>query len=226
MAKIQIFWFFFIFYYTQWRICLLFIAWTVIMIAFLSGEILFIDETSLILQTQSWVGYECVINARQYSYLFQLQHANLYIYHQISENNQSLFWFLDIEERHMFQELIKVSWVGWKWAQNILTLPLDTLKQAIASEDIVTLTTIKWVGKKMAEKLILELKEKDIITSTHLPENKQMTQSHLPSDLYQQLSATLLPLWYTKLQIEEALSTLPSGYTRLDDILPYVIKKM
>jgi Holliday junction DNA helicase RuvA len=92
------------------------------MLAHISGKILHLDFTHVIVQTSSGLGYELVINELVYSKILDMSEVSLFVYHSISENGQSLFGFLDIEERIVFKELIKISGVGGRVAQMILSL--------------------------------------------------------------------------------------------------------
>ena len=85
---------------------------------------------------------------------------------QVREDDISLFGFFSIEEKRMFLNLISVSGIGPKAALTILSgLALNSLALAIVSEDTKSLSKIKGVGKKTAERIILELKE--IISKQH-----------------------------------------------------------
>lgn len=199
------------------------------MISYIKWEILHLEPTSIIILTNSWIGYELIINEIIYSHLIQLQQAELFTYHSISENGQSLFGFLGIEERHMFKELIKISWVGGRVAQNILSLGSNRLKKAILEDDKKTIESIKWVWKKMAEKIVLELSDKDIIKNHIWMETEKWnfsTTNTLNTTLHSEIITTLSLMWYQQKKVEEMLSQLPSELTTLETILPYIIKNI
>ena len=92
------------------------------MIAYISGKILEISETSVTLLPESGVGYEVGINELTFSKLVLREEASLYIYHHITENNQSLFGFETLEEKKLFTELLKISGIGGKVGLQILML--------------------------------------------------------------------------------------------------------
>lgn len=199
------------------------------MLAHISGKILHLDFTHVIVQTSSGLGYELVINELVYSKILDMSEVSLFVYHSISENGQSLFGFLDIEERNVFKELIKISGVGGRVAQMILSLWVARLKSAIANDDKKTLESVKWVGKKMAEKIILEFHDKDwVLTSsddTSWSISKNIS-SNIPSDLESQILSTLTLMWYNLQKVQEILKEVPEELSTLEQILPYVIKKM
>lgn len=87
--------------------------------------------------------------------------VKIYTYFQLREDGVSLFGFFTIEEKNMFLDLISVSGVGPKMALQILSgIRLNDLGIAIVSGDISTISKIKGCGKKTAERIIVELKDK------------------------------------------------------------------
>jgi Holliday junction DNA helicase RuvA len=199
------------------------------MLAHISGKILHIDFTHVIVQTSSWLGYELVINELVYSKIFDLAEVSLFVYHSISENGQSLFGFSDIEERNVFKELIKISGVGGRVAQMILSLWVARLKSAIANDDKKTLESVKWVWKKMAEKIILEFHDKDWVISGWNEESWETpnkVSSNLPRDTESQIISTLTLMGYNLQKVQQVLQEVPPELTTIEQILPYVIKKM
>ena len=185
---------------------------------------------SVIIATSSGVGYEIIINELIYSQIHNKNEVEMFLYHNITENGQSLFWFLHFEERVLFKELIKISWVGWKVAQTLLSLWTSRLKKAILENDKNTLESIKWVGKKMAEKILLELKDKDIIKNSEFlnqEENKKdPIHSHISTNLKSEILWSLTLMGYNTRDIEHILNNLPEWLNSLEKIIPYIIKNM
>ncbi len=196
------------------------------MLAHISGKILHIDFTHVIVQTSGGVGYELVINELVYSKIFDRWEISLFVYHSISENGQALFGFIDIQERNFFKELIKISGVGGRVAQMILSLWVPRLKSAIANDDKKTLESVKWVWKKMAEKIILEFRDKDFISQVETQDTSTILQTHIPNDIETQILSTLSLMWYNTKKVQEILAEVPENFTTIEQILPYVIKKM
>ena len=79
------------------------------MISYIKWIIKNIDLTSVIVLTDSWVWYDIWINELIYAKIFDKKEIELYVYHSISENGQSLFGFLDYDDRTLFKELIKIK---------------------------------------------------------------------------------------------------------------------
>ncbi len=200
------------------------------MLSYIKWEIKNLELTSTIILTSSGVGYEIIINELIYAHIYEKEEIELFIYHNINENGQTLFWFLSFDDRTLFKELIKISGVWWKVAQNIMSLWSSRLKAAILEDDKKTIESIKWVGKKMAEKIVLELSDKEIIKSFL---SQKMTSGisakntfSLDTSLKQEILTTLTMMWYQSKKVEEILSNLPSNLLTAQDIIPYVVKNI
>lgn len=198
------------------------------MLSYIKWHIKNIELNSVIVLTESWVWYEIIINERMYASICDKQDVELFLYHSISENGQALFWFLTLEERTLFKELIKISWVWWRVAQNILSLWASRLKVAILEDDKKTIESIKWVGKKMAEKIVLELWDKDIVKNFQ-PEiitQKKQNNSHIEKDMKNEILSTLILMWYNGKKVEDMFEKLPQWVDTIEKILPYIIKNI
>lgn len=199
------------------------------MLSYIKWQIKNIELSSVIVLTESWVWYEIVINELVYANIYDKKDIEMFVYHNISENWQTLFGFLTFEDRSLFKELIKISWVWWRVAQNILSLWSSRLKKAILEDDKKTIESVKWVWKKMAEKIVLELSDKEIVKSFEIPQSstkKQNGEFVLEKDLKNEILSTLTMMWYNSRKVEEILSNLPEWFDSIDKIIPYVIKNI
>jgi Holliday junction DNA helicase RuvA len=131
------------------------------MIAHLRGKLIFKQPGQAIVEAGG-VGYDVAISVPAFTALPALgAEASLHIHTQVSEDQIALFGFLDREEKRLFERLITVSGVGPKLAIKILSgLSSERTVQAIRSQDHPQLTRIPGVGKKLAERLVVELKDK------------------------------------------------------------------
>ncbi len=199
------------------------------MLAYIKWKIKNIELSNVIILTNSWIWYEVFINELLYSKIYNKEEIELFLHHSISENWQTIFWFFSAEERNMFKELIKISWVWGRVAQNILSLWVNRLKKAIIEEDKKTIETIKWVWKKMAEKIVLELKDKDILND-YLKENTNDTLNNnsikIEKNILKEIIQTLTLMWYNQKRVEELLQSLPEWIDKIDKIIPYIIKNI
>jgi len=197
------------------------------MISYLKWNIIELDFSKVSILTSGGVWYEVFINELIYAKLSLKEIAELFIYHHRTENSQSLFWFIEKDEKDIFTQLIKISWVGWKVAMLILWLWINRLVEAISYEDNKTIESIKWIGKKMAEKIILELKDKDFwISLWDVKKSWENTNNKLNKNLFSSIKDTLVNMWYVWKDIENILKHLPEWMDEAWDIIPYIIKEL
>lgn len=131
------------------------------MIYSLTGKISMIDENTVVVDTGS-VAFEVVCSSYTAYKLSEKQEPQTILtYLQVREDGMTLFGFLDKKEKRLFSDLILVSGVGSKMAVTILSgLPIDEIIKAIISGDVKLLSSIKGLGKKTSERIVLELNSK------------------------------------------------------------------
>ncbi len=131
------------------------------MIAHLRGKLVHKEPGQAIVECAG-VGYDVAISVPTFTALPSLgAEAALYIHTQVSDDAIALFGFLEREEKRLFERLITVSGVGPKLAIKMLSgLSPERTVQAIRAQDHAQLTRIPGVGKKLAERLVVELKDK------------------------------------------------------------------
>jgi Holliday junction DNA helicase RuvA len=131
------------------------------MIAHLRGR-LFSKQPQQVIVEAAGVGYDVAISVSTYTSLpAEGAEVALHIHTQVREDTLALYGFLDCNDKRIFERLITVSGVGPKLAITIQSgLPADRLVAALRAQDHATLTRIPGVGKKLAERLVVELKDK------------------------------------------------------------------
>lgn len=199
------------------------------MIGYIQGKVLEISEHSLLILPEGWVGYEIAINEVTFASLATQETAELYIYHHISEVTQALYGFETLQEKKLFLELIKISGIGGKVALQILSLWENRLILAIQQDDKKVIEGIKWIGKKMAEKIILELKDKDFVQSyiwENVSQNILAHQTSLPASLQENISATLVSMGYNMRDIQRVFEIVPAQMKTAQEILPFMIREL
>lgn len=135
------------------------------MIAFLKGEFVHKTPANVIVNVGG-VGYDVNISLNTYSAITELQSGLLYTHLHITENAQTLFGFADMAEKNLFLQLISVSGVGASTARMMLSgMKPDEIVKAIVQSNTPQLEKIKGIGRKTAERLIVELKDK--LVKTH-----------------------------------------------------------
>jgi Holliday junction DNA helicase RuvA len=130
------------------------------MIAFLKGD--FIQKSPSSVQVDvAGVGYDVQITLHTYSSIQSLEKGMLYTHLLVREDAHILFGFADIREKEMFQQLIGVSGIGASTARIMLSyMRPEELAKAIIQSDVRTLEGIKGIGKKTAERIVLELRDR------------------------------------------------------------------
>ena len=129
------------------------------MYAYISGR-LAEKGSDYVVVDNNGIGYRIFTNTHALSNLAE-DSATLFTHFVVKENEQSLYGFITEQEKDMFIKLISISGVGPKMALSVLTtLSASELAAAIISSDISAFSPVSGVGKKMAERIILELREK------------------------------------------------------------------
>lgn len=130
------------------------------MLEFIKGELVELNPTSVVVEVGG-MGYIAQISLYTYSALAEKKEAKVYIYEAIREDAYQLFGFIDKRERELFLLLISVSGVGANTARMILSsLSPSELEAAISSGNANLLKTVKGIGSKTAERIIIDLKDK------------------------------------------------------------------
>ncbi len=131
------------------------------MISYLEGTLADKDPTGLVVDVKG-VGFRVNISLSYYEKLGAVgSQLKVLTYLHVKADGLELYGFKDQDERELFETLIKVSGVGPRLAQTVLSgMSVGDFKMAVAREDIRAITSIQGVGKKMGQRLIMELKER------------------------------------------------------------------
>jgi Holliday junction DNA helicase RuvA len=131
-----------------------------VMITFLRGDFVLKTPAMLHVDVQG-VGYEVQISLHTFSQMKHLDNGLLHIYHQVREDDEILYGFFEVYEKEMFIQLLSVSGIGASTARMMLSsMKPDELARAIVLGEIKLLETIKGIGRKSAERIVLELRDK------------------------------------------------------------------
>ena len=142
------------------------------MLDYIKGEIVELNPTSVVLEV-GCLGYAINISLNTYSALSEKKTAKLYVYEAIREDAHLLFGFTEQRERSLFLHLISVSGVGTNTARMILSsLTVPELEAVISSGNSNTLKTVKGIGTKTAERIIIDLKDKIKLSGDSLGSEK------------------------------------------------------
>jgi holliday junction DNA helicase RuvA len=173
------------------------------MIAHLRGKLLAKHPNQAIVETHG-VGYDVAITIPTFSELPAVgSETALHIHTHVREDALSLYGFLRLEEKRLFEKLLTVSGIGPKLAITILSgMPADEMIAAIRGGDVARLTRIPGIGKKTAERMVLELRDK-------LPAATAPAEASTPSTtpIEEDVLSALVNLGYQRAAAEKALQS-------------------
>lgn len=131
------------------------------MIAYIKGEVAWIEEERIVLESGN-IGYNIMMPASSFDTQDLMgKEVKIYTHLNVREDAMQLYGFLNLDELKTFRLLLRVNGIGPKAALGILSgLTTDELRFAVLSDDVKTISKAPGIGKKTAQKLILELKDK------------------------------------------------------------------
>lgn len=174
------------------------------MIDYIKGEITELNPTEMTLECNG-IGYKILISLQTYDKLKQSREAKIYIHHYLREDDEQYFGFAGNDERELFRLLIGVSGIGAATARMMLSsLSSDELRTAILSEDINKIKSIKGIGLKSAQRLILELKDK--ISKGEGSSQNTIFQTSGANPNLEEATTALVMLGFTKPNVTKALA--------------------
>lgn len=192
------------------------------MYSFIEGKIADLNPTTAVLACQG-IGYTINISLNTYTQINGKESCRLHTHLIVREDALILYGFADTGERHVFQQLISVSGVGPNTARLILSsLTPAEVADAIASENVKLLQSIKGIGGKSALRIIIDLKDKIM---KDLPAGEILTSSH-NTGKYEALSA-LVMLGFNKPVAEKALEQVikaSGGALPVDQLIKSALK--
>lgn len=176
------------------------------MIAYLKGKLAYKDRTQVIIDVNG-VGYECKISLQTFDALKEGEEAiKLFTHLQIKEDAHTLVGFSDLNEKNMFLDLISVSGVGLSTALVMLSsFSAEEIRAGIANENVTMIQSIKGIGSKTAQRIILELKDKSkkdsLLANVDLPKGSS-------SLVRQEALAALVTLGIPKSSAEKSIDVI------------------
>ncbi|MEK7463715.1 MAG: Holliday junction branch migration protein RuvA [Patescibacteria group bacterium] len=181
------------------------------MISRLTGSIVHIDQKYIVIDVQG-VGYKVATTADIMTRLSKEKvSVTLWTYLAVRENALDLYGFTSLSELNFFELLITISGIGPKTALGILnSASVETLETAIQTGDTSHIVKVSGIGKKVAEKIVLELKDK-VEKVTHTPEAKTALRGD--ADALEALKS----LGYSQNEARDALKELPKTITKTSE---------
>lgn len=189
------------------------------MIAQLNGRLIEKNPTDIVVECGG-VGYEVRISLNTYSALGSDEHVVIYTQMIVREDAQLLYGFADKTEREMFNHLISVSGIGPNTAMIMLSslIPAE-IASAIQSEDVKTIQSIKGIGAKTAQRVIVDLKDKMLKMALS-------TENIFESDNTNRFDAltALISLGFDKKAAERALDKVSTGEESVEQLIKAALK--
>ncbi len=176
------------------------------MISWLSGVVRELDPSGVVVLDVNGVGYEVLVSMQTLVALRIGEEAELHIHSHVREDQFTLFGFADNKERALFRNLNKVSGIGAKTALNLMSgMNASDLMQAIENSDDVAIARTPGIGKKTAQRLILELRGK--LVDADMAAAGTTTGNSLQQDV----KSALVNLGYKPAQIDKALKSVDAS---------------
>lgn len=173
------------------------------MIDYIKGEIIELTPTDIVLECHG-IGYNILISVQTYSALDGKKDATVYIHHYLREDEELYYGFATKEERKMFRLLIGVSGVGASTARMMLSsLSVEEIQNAILSEDVSRIKSVKGIGLKSAQRIIIELKDK-VVKGGETDISALFTQ--VDNKASEEATTALIMLGFTKVNVNKAVN--------------------
>jgi Holliday junction DNA helicase RuvA len=195
------------------------------MIDYIKGIIVEMTPTDMILECHG-IGYRILISLQTYEALNGKSETTVYIHHYLREDEELYYGFASKDERELFRLLIGVSGIGASTARMMLSsLTSDEIRNAILAEDINKIKSIKGIGLKSAQRLILELKDK--VVKGAGSDNSTLFNTGSNAAVEEAVTA-LVMLGFTKANVNKAVSAVlkESPGATLEEIIKLSLKRL
>ena len=195
------------------------------MIDYIKGQIVELTPTELVLDNQG-IGYSILISLQTYEAFQGKTSATAYIHHYIREDEELYFGFATKDERELFRLLISVSGIGVASARMMLsTLTSEEIRQAILAEDVNKIKSVKGIGLKSAQRMVLELKDKVVKGEGSADTALFKVDSNA---LVEEATTALVMLGFSKANIAKIMPAIlkenPSA--KVEDIIKAALKRL
>ena len=192
---------------------------------YIKGEIVELSPAELVLECGG-IGYYIMISLQTYESLKGNSEAKVYIYHHLREDDEQFYGFATKNERELFKLLISVSGIGVGSARMMLSsLTDEEIRNAIIGEDVRKIKSVKGIGLKTAQRLIVDLKDKIVKgggvenISREAPESKKVAE---------EATTALLNLGFTKANIMKIIPEIlkADAHASIETIIKEALKRL
>lgn len=190
------------------------------MIGFISGTVKAVRKNYILLATD-FVGYKVFVIPQLLLNSQPNSKISFYTYTYVREDQLALFGFSTLPELDFFELLLTVSGIGPKVAMSIMSIAdLDMIKSGIANGDAAVFTKVSGVGRKTADRLIMELKDKIGETSLAAEEFREISQTHADA------MDVLLALGYSRSEARKALNEVPKDVIHSEEKIKLALRSL
>ncbi len=198
------------------------------MISFVKGKLVDTFDGGIIIENAN-IGYQIFVPDNSSIYLKkENEEVKVYTALIVREDDMSLYGFSNMAELKMFRLLTTVNGIGAKAGLSILSsMPLEQIQIAILNEDVISLTKANGIGKKTAQRIVLELKDK-IAKENIVAKNDDITMvsSNIKNSLKDEAIEALISLGYTKFEATDVISKIKNNVDNVEDIIKLALKKI
>ena len=195
------------------------------MIDYIKGKVIELTPTDTVIECYG-IGYKIIISLQTYEILNGKSDITIYIHHYLREDEELYYGFATKDEREMFRLLIGVSGVGAATARMMLSsLTTEEIRNAIIAEDLNRIKSIKGIGTKSAQRLILELKDK-VVKGAGTEQTALF--SSITNPAVDEATTALVMLGFTKPNVNKAISAVlkESPGASLEEIIKLSLKRL
>lgn len=185
------------------------------MIGLITGQVQYLMAPTACVMTASGVGYDIELPLPSFCQLRLNEQASIWTHFHVREDAQLLFGFIDRKERDVFRQLIKINGVGAKMALAMLSaMSAAELKMHVEQESETALTRIPGIGKKTAQRLLIELKDKlkNIeVDNSSLEFALQPAPMSVEGSIIAEVEGALISLGYKEREAQQAIKAAKSN---------------
>ncbi len=189
------------------------------MIAYLKGNIVKKTEKGIILDTGN-IGYFVFLPKNILAEIAENSPQEFFIHSHIREDAFDLYGFSSYQQLEFFKKLISINGIGPKVALEILSVDFEKIAAAIVNEDIAFICQIPGIGKKIAGRIVLEMKDK-IDTDTLIEGDRSSQNLGLPKD---EIIDALIKFGYQRNEIIKRLRVIPEDLKDAEEIITFFLK--
>ena len=193
------------------------------MIGSIKGNIT-LKQNPIVMVDCNGVGYEVEISMTSFQNMPSIGSSiSFYTHLQVTENSQTLYGFEELSDRSLFRALLKINGVGAKLALAILSfMTVHEFEMAISSNDSESLVRIPGVGKKTADRLVIEMRDKLMDVEGHASIEKETEFNNARKEAFD----ALLALGYKLPEVKKIMANIKPDNKKVDEILRIALKQV